>query len=322
MIHKNRALYIFQYLWEYTDEEHPATTKEIIEYLASIGISTTRKTVAEDAAELQNSGFDVVCNRSRQNEYFIGSRYLELAELKLLIDAVQAAKFISPNKSRELIGKVSALAGPHQSAELKRNLFVDGKVKTANEAVYYVVDTLYAAIQKKKAVSFQYIEYTAHKKKAFKHNGQIYVLSPYDMVWNNDGYYVFGFSESHSRIVKFRVDRVYRTVILDQPYRKKPEGYDLSEYCRKVFSMYDGRFCTVELKCENARMKDIVDRFGEDVETTSLDSGHFVAAVEVSVSPTFYAWLFTYGAAIQILLQIPLHLSRLHGEKEPPMPER
>ena len=221
MIHKNRALYIFQYLWEHTDEEHPATTKEIIEYLASIGISTTRKTVAEDAAELQNSGFDVVCNRSRQNEYFIGSRYLELAELKLLIDAVQAAKFISPNKSRELIGKVSALAGPHQSAELKRNLFVDGKVKTANEAVYYVVDTLYAAIQKKKAVSFQYIEYTAHKKKAFKHNGQIYVLSPYDMVWNNDGYYVFGFSESHSRIVKFRVDRVYRPVILDQPYRKK-----------------------------------------------------------------------------------------------------
>lgn len=119
MIHKNRALYIFQYLWEHTDEEHPATTKEIIEYLASIGISTTRKTVAEDAAELQNSGFDVVCNRSRQNEYFIGSRYLELAELKLLIDAVQAAKFISPNKSRELIGKVSALAGPHQSAELR-----------------------------------------------------------------------------------------------------------------------------------------------------------------------------------------------------------
>lgn len=187
MIHKNRALYIFQYLWEHTDEEHPATTKEIIEYLASIGISTTRKTVAEDAAELQNSGFDVVCNRSRQNEYFIGSRYLELAELKLLIDAVQAAKFISPNKSRELIGKVSALAGPHQSAELKRNLFMDGKVKTANEAVYYAVDTLYTAIQTQKAVSFQYIEYTADKEKAFKHNGQIYVLSPYDMVWNNDG---------------------------------------------------------------------------------------------------------------------------------------
>ena len=112
MINKSRALYIFKYLWDHTDEEHPATTADIIQYLASIGISTTRKTVAEDAAELQNSGFDVICNRSRQNEYFIGSRHLELAELKLLVDAVQAAKFISPKKSKELIGKVTELEAP------------------------------------------------------------------------------------------------------------------------------------------------------------------------------------------------------------------
>mgnify|MGYP001708325948 CR=1 FL=1 len=114
MVNKNRALYIFKYLWDHTDEEHPATTADIIAYLASLGISTTRKTVAEDAAELQNSGFDVICNRSRQNEFFIGSRHLELAELKLLVDAVQAAKFISPKKSKELIGKVTELASPYQ----------------------------------------------------------------------------------------------------------------------------------------------------------------------------------------------------------------
>ncbi len=112
MVNKNRALYIFKYLWDHTDEEHPATTADIIAYLASMGISTTRKTVAEDAAELQNSGFDVVCNRNRQNEYFIGTRHLELAELKLLVDAVQAARFISPKKSRELIGKVTGLIAP------------------------------------------------------------------------------------------------------------------------------------------------------------------------------------------------------------------
>ena len=296
MFNKNRALYIFKYLWDHTDEEHPATTADIIQYLASIGISTTRKTVAEDAAELQNSGFDVICNRSRQNEFFIGSPHLELAELKLLVDAVRVAKFISPKKS-----KVTALASPYQSDALKRSLFVDGKVKTSNESVYYAVDTLHEAIQKQKTVAFRYIEYTPQKKKAYKHGGQVYLLSPYDMVWCNDAYYVCGFSERHGKVVTFRIDRMHRPALSEQPYHPKPEGYNISEYCRQVFSMYDGAACTVELKCENARMKDIVDRFGEDVETTSLDSGHFVAAVEVSVSPTFYAWLFTYGAAIQIL---------------------
>ncbi len=301
MFNKNRALYIFKYLWDHTDEEHPATTADIIQYLASIGISTTRKTVAEDAAELQNSGFDVICNRSRQNEFFIGSRHLELAELKLLVDAVQAAKFISPKKSKELIGKVTELASPYQSDALKRSLFVDGKVKTSNESVYYAVDTLHEAIQKQKTVAFRYIEYTPQKKKAYKHGGQVYLLSPYDMVWCNDAYYVCGFSERHGKVVTFRIDRMHRPALSEQPYHPKPEGYNISEYCRQVFSMYDGARCTVKLKCENDLMDDIIDRFGEQVQTAIFDSDHFTATVEVSVSPTFYAWIFTYGGQIEIL---------------------
>lgn len=300
MVIRNRAIHILKYLWDYTDEDHPATTNDIIAHLASSGIATTRKTVAEDIAELQDSGIDVVCNRSRQNEYFIGTRHLELAEMKLLVDAVQAAKFISPRKSTELIGKVSALASPHQSAELKRNLFVDGKIKTSNEKVYYAVDTLYTAIQAKKTVVFKYIEYTAEKKKVYKHKGQIYVLSPYDMVWCNDAYYVFGWSESHGKVVKFRVDRMSRPSLSDKSYHPQPEGYDISEFCRQVFSMYDGQLRTVELKCENGMMKDIIDRFGENVQTRTFDCGHFITTVEVSVSPTFYAWIFTYGGRIEI----------------------
>ena len=301
MFNKNRALYIFKYLWDHTDEEHPATTADIIQYLASIGISTTRKTVAEDAAELQNSGFDVICNRSRQNEFFIGSRHLELAELKLLVDAVRAAKFISPKKSKELIGKVTELASPYQSDALKRSLFVDDKVKTSNESVYYAVDTLHEAIQKQKTVAFRYIEYTPQKKKAYKHGGQVYLLSPYDMVWCNDAYYVCGFSERHGKVVTFRIDRMHRPALSEQPYHPKPEGYNISEYCRQVFSMYDGARCTVKLKCENDLMDDIIDRFGEQVQTAIFDSDHFTATVEVSVSPTFYAWIFTYGGQIEIL---------------------
>lgn len=301
MMVKNRTIYILKYLWDHTDEENPATTNEIIEHLSSFEIVTTRKTVTEDISELQNSGIDIVCNRSRQNEYFIGTRHLELVELKLLVDAVQAARFISPKKSKELIGKISSLASPYQSAELKRNLFVDGKAKTDNEKVFYAVDTLYTAIQENKSVTFKYVEYTAEKKKVYKHKGQIYVLSPYDMVWCNDAYYVFGFSESHGKVVKFRVDRMHKPTLSNKSYHPKPEDYDISSFCRKMFSMYDGQLCTVELKCNNELMKVIVDRFGEDVQTRTFDCRHFVATVEVSVSPTFYAWVFTYGGRIKIL---------------------
>lgn len=122
------------------------------------------------------------------------------------------------------------------------------------------------------------------------------------MVWCNDTYYVCGFSERHGKIVTFRIDRMHRSALSESAYRPKPEGYD----CRQVFSMYDGEDCTVELKCENSLMDDIVDRFGEQVQTGRYDSSHFTVRVQVSVNPTFYAWVFTYGGQIEILSPEPV----------------
>ena len=165
---KNRPLHILKYLWDHTDEEHPAIITDILAYLSECGIETNRKTIASDLVDLQESGFDVVCYRSRQNKYFIGSRSLELAELKMIVDAVQAAKFISESKSMALIEKVSSLASPYQAEQLKRQLYMEGKAKTTNKNTNYTVDLLQSAIQSQVVVEFQYIEYTPEKKKILK----------------------------------------------------------------------------------------------------------------------------------------------------------
>jgi predicted DNA-binding transcriptional regulator YafY len=297
---KNRAIYIFKYLWDKTDEEHPVTISNILEHLQTVGVTSTRKTIAADMEALQESGFDIICNKSRQNQYFIGNRYLEVPEMKFLIDAVQAAKFISEKKTYELIEKVSSLASPYQSSTLKRNLYVDGKAKTNNECVYYIVDMLNNAINDKKAIRFSYYEYTPDKTRVFKHNGQIYEFSPYDLVWNNDCYYVFGWSESHGKVIKFRVDRMNTPMYSSKLFHDRPEDYDITDFCRQVFMMYDGKEQTVTLYCENSLMKTIIDRFGENVKTQKLDCGHFSAEVQVSASPTFYSWVFNYAGKMKI----------------------
>lgn len=301
MADKNRPLYILKYLWDHTDEEYPAIITDILTHLEKCGIQTNRKTIASDLAALQNSGFDIVCNRSRQNKYFIGSRSLELAELKMIVDAIQAAKFISESKSVALIDKVSSLASPHQADQLKRRLYVEGKAKTTNESVNYTVDLLQSSIQSQTAIEFQYIEYTPTKKKILKYNGYIYRFSPYDLVWNNDSYYVFGWSEKHNQIVKFRVDRMYRPTQSKVEYHQRPEEYDIQKCCEQIFMMYDGKRCMVKLKCDNSLMKTIVDRFGEEVETCSFDDKSFTVKVEIAVSPTFYSWIFNYCGKIQIV---------------------
>ena len=297
---KDRLLFLLELLNRETDEEHPITVAEIIDRLNAVGFTATRKTVAKDIDTLLAHGVDVVCNKSRQNKYFIGNRAFELPELTLLVDAVQAAKFISVRQSRKLIEKLSSLTSVHQAVRLNRQLYVEKQVKSVNEKVFYTVDLLQTAIQTKRQVTFQYFEYTAAKKKVLKHGGQVYVFSPYSLLWNNDSYYALGFSESHGKVVSFRVDRMSNPKLTELAAVPKPKDYRVEEYTKSVFSMYDEETRTVTLRCENSLMKSIIDRFGTKVKTTVVDKEHFSAMVEVSVSPTFFGWVVSFGGRMEI----------------------
>lgn len=206
---KPRILYLLKILEQHSDEEHPLTTTQLIELLESqYGIVTYRTTIAKDIAALQEFGVDVVCIRSTQCKYFIGSRKFELPELKLLIDAVESSKFITARKSEALIEKIHTLTSEPQRAKLKRNNYIAERVKPDNELIYYIVDTINDAINDGKKISFQYYDYTGLKKKVLKNKGEVYTISPYHLVWNDDFYYVIGYSEKRKKIVTFRVDRI------------------------------------------------------------------------------------------------------------------
>lgn len=298
---KPRILHILKYLWQNTDETHYATVADITAHLNENGISGNRKTIADDIQILIDFGFDIICIKSRQNQCFIGSRILELPELKLLVDAVQASNFITRKKSKALIEKLTALTSVHTAGELHRSLYMDGRVKPGDESAYYTVDLLHNAISQKRRISFRYYEYNGQKKKVFKHSGQVYDFSPYHLIWSNDSYYVLGYSESHEKIVTFRIDRMERPGLTDKPYHPEPEDFDVATHCNAVFSMYDSDFCTVTLQCENSVMKAIVDKFGTDVQTEPLENNCFKATVDVYASPTFFGWVCTYGGKIRII---------------------
>lgn len=283
-------------------DAHPATIKDITAYLNSIGIEigteAGRKTISDDIDELQACGFDIIKTRSTHNLYFVGSRVLELSELKMLVDAVQAARFITSGKARDLIKRLTSLASPHQAGELKRKLYVEGRAEDAN--VLAVVDMLYKAIQTKQTMTFKYHDYTSEKKREHKHNGQIYELSPYDLFWSNDRYYVLGYSKAHEDIATFRVDRIDKPQLTNKPAALKPKEYRIENFRDSVFLMYDGPRQTVELLCDNDMMNAIVDKFGRKVDTSVADAEHFTVTVEMSTGPTFFAWVFNYAGKIRI----------------------
>jgi predicted DNA-binding transcriptional regulator YafY len=221
--------------------------------------------------------------------------------LKLLIDAVQASRFIPRKKAAALTDKLAALAGDHYAGELSRQLYVSGHSAPGGERVYHTIDLLHRAVTAERLVTFKYYEYDRNKRKRYKHNGQVYRFSPYGLIWNNDRYYTVGHSESHDKPVTFRVDRIAVPKLTDIPARPRPEGFDMAYYAETVFRMYDGPLREVTLKCENPLMKAVIDRFGEDAETKILDDAHFIVRAKIPVGPTFFGWVFTSRGAAEII---------------------
>ena len=300
---KKRLMLIKEVLEKYSDEDHQLSTAQLIEILEKeYGMPVHRTTVARDIADLQEMDVDVQSQRSTQNRYFIGSRHFELPELKLLVDAVASSKFISEKKSYDLISKLEKFASVYQRDEIKRNIWTESRVKPSNERSFYIVDRINSAINKSRKIRFCYYEYDMYKNKVLRNEGRPYVFSPYSLVWNGDYYYVVGYSDKHQNIGVFRVDRIDTTPeILPDMAVPMPEDFNVAEYVRKVFQMYDAKRETVQLKCTADMMKVIVDRFGEDVPTTAVDENHFTVTAEVALSPNFYGWLFGFGNKIRLI---------------------
>ena len=299
---KHRLLYILRILEQETDEQHPLTLGDIAAQLQQRwNLDAYRVTIQNDIAALIDAGYGIEVIRSTQNRYYYAGRLFEVPELKLMMDAVESSKFITQRKSQALVQKLTALASRHEAEDLQRSLSLSGRIKAGNEKIYYITDVLNTAINQGRKVQFLYFEYAADKQKRLKNNGAPYVLSPYTLTMNGDHYYVVGWSDKHGKLASFRVDRIDQVPeLLPQAAVPQPDGYSIGSFTERAFRMFDGNHARVELLCANSMMNTVLDHFGHKVATRQVDGEHFRFTAEVSVSPTFFAWVFQFGGGIRI----------------------
>lgn len=279
------------------------TLAEIIEALGEHGVSAERKSLYDDFESLRVYGVDVEKKQGKTIGYYIASREFELPELKLLVDAVQASKFITRKKSTELIRKIEGFASVHEAQQLHRQVFVANRIKTMNESIYYTVDYIHDAISGDSQISFKYFDWNEKKEKVLRHGGKTYEVSPWALTWDDENYYMIAYDSEAGKIKHYRVDKMLGISVLE----KKREGaekfkdFDMALYSKKTFGMYGGRDEFVTLLCKNSLAGVIVDRFGTETIMTPVDEEHFSFTVKVSVSPLFLTWVMNFGTDMKIL---------------------
>ncbi len=306
---KLKLLYLLKILQERTDDEHAITLAQILEALSGYGITAERKSIYDDLEALRVYGVDVEMRKEKNYEYYIANRSFELPELKLLVDAVQSSKFITHKKSNELIKKVEGLASVHQARQLQRQVFVQNRVKTMNESIYYNVDQIHNAISQGVKVSFLYFEWAVsfttkeRIKKRPKRGGERYAIRPWARTWDDENYYMIGYDSESKKIKHYRVDKMQSIELTDEKRdgQRVFQKFDMAQYSKMTFGMYGGDEEEVKLRFHNNLIGVVVDRFGKDVFLSQDGNDGFTISVKVMASPQFFAWVFGLGEDVRIL---------------------
>lgn len=304
-----KLLRLMQIFLQETDEDHGITMAEILELLQGFGIHAERKSIYENIDLLNQCGMDILAERQgHQSFYYLASREFETAELRLLADAVASSRFITAKKSDQLIQKLSALASRHQGGQLKRSVHVASRIKNMNETIFYLVDDLNRAIRKDRAISFRYYEWVlegGEMKKRPRHNGAVYAASPWQLLWEDEFYYLIAFDHKTQSIHHYRVDRMGDIEIAEEP-RQGAEAFKairMEDYTSRLFGMFGGQPRYVTLSFPDHLLGAMIDRFGKELHPKRIGEGRLQIRAEVIPSMHFYGWLFSLGK--EVLLEAP-----------------
>ena len=300
-IHKIKLLVLWDILCQNTDEEHALNTDEIVELLALRGINVSRKILVEDIKTLCAQGYEVLSYKKKYHYYYVVNRPLETAEVVMLADVINAAKITSAQK-KELIERLSGTLCSHQAQSISKHIIALDKGRKGSSSFIYNVDAIERAINGDKQISFLYYDYNEKHKKAYRKDGARYYVNPVIMVWNKDNYYLLCFSNGHSDIVTYRLDKM-ENVKVEETDREPHQEYELfntEEYRKQVFSMFGGELQNVRLQFKKNILSDMFDKFGDDIRIRKADEDTFSVDVNVQVSKTFFAWIVGSQGKVKI----------------------
>ena len=301
---KLKLLYLIKIFTEDTDDQHALTLPQIAEKLDAYGVSAERKTLYQDFELLRDFGFDIIGQQARRNFYYhMGNRRFELPELKLLVDSVQSAKFITDKKSNTLIKKLEGMVSKYEARKLQRQVIISGRIKAMNESIYYNVDKLHEAIGTDRQIRFKYFRWNIKKEMELRKDGAWYQVSPWALMWDDENYYLVGYDAEDGKIKHYRVDKMWRISVADRKREGKEQfkAFNMPRYTKSLFGMFGGEEVKVTLEAENGMVGILLDRFGKDIPVKPVDADHFRTSVVVAVSSQFLGWIMALGDGVKII---------------------
>ncbi len=304
---KIKLLYLLDILKSKTDEDHPLGIPQLIAQLEKRGVTAERKSLYRDLEVLEEAGFDILYTRTPKSGYYLGERDLQLAEIRLLMDGVLSAGFITPKKSKELLDKLCGGLSEYQKKQLSSQVYLDHRNKHANEEIYYTVDALHKAIAAKRKIQFSYVRRVLDETGKVTVSTKEFRVSPYALLWHDERYYLIGNNEKYDNLMHLRVDRMQKVQLLKDPYRSFEEVsqyrnfFDVADYAGKLSNAFAGQAVSVELLCKGDLLESVYDRFGNDLSVRPAGENRFSVRIQATMSDGLVHDMLNFGEGVQVV---------------------
>ena len=307
---KIKLLKLYELLRRDTDEDHPISRRELCRRLNEMGISSNVRTLSLDIQTLTDNGYEVMSfMRDKERFFYVPERELTLPEIKILIDALQAASFVTEKKTAELVEKVAALGGSHKAELLKKNMICFNTRKHSNESVLYTVDGIEDAIIRRKKITFHYFHLNEQAEREYvttpTGKRKRYSVEPVALVFNEDNYYLMAYNSKYpGRTASYRIDRIDRLEVVEESTLSDEALAmidSVTAFTGQAFKMFSGEPTTVTLRFDRSLINPVLDKFGESTPMRTVDEATCEATVQVQVSPTFFGWLAQFGGKMQVI---------------------
>lgn len=305
--HGLRLLFLRDIFYRQTDENHAFSAVDLVNMLGEYGIECERKTIYRDIEALQEYGMDIVNVRTPVRGYYLRDRSFDIAEVRLLIDAVQAAKFISAKNTKSMIYKIGSLVSEYQEEELRNQIYVDSSFKSDKENLYEIIKALDSSIKASKQVEIQYAKRKLMNRYLKTSEAKTFIVNPYSLLWSNDHYYLICNNDKYNNLMHLRLDRMISVKPLDSrakhfskvsSYKKK---FDTADYSNRLFNMYSGESGEIELRCSNTVIDEILEKFGDKIPMKLDGEDKFILKATVDLSEGLVSWITQFGSSVKVL---------------------
>ncbi len=300
---KIKLLILWEILCQETDEDHPLKTVELCERLVSRGISCDPRTLARNVKLMNEFGYDIRFRLKHHDKaYYVCNRTFSVPELKIMMDAIQAASFVPKEKTKELIERIADLGGSHKGRLLKSNVIAFNTRKHSNDTIYTTVELLETAIKANRKVAFKYFDLNEKAERVYRGEEHVYVMEPIALVYFEDNYYLVTYNEKYENTTNYRVDRMDCVEVLDESISDlaKAKRRSVAHYTASSFKMYQGEEEKVTLQFDDKLMGAVYDKFGEKTKMKRVAEHTIEAKVSVQIAPTFWGWVFQFGNSMKI----------------------